>query len=85
MPNRTAIGELPERRTEGLQRRYGVVLNVPSIGPEDVHAKQHAATDAVEKRHGERHSQEHVELTTILLTSRAAGRLRLSHIVYIAN
>ena len=73
------------RRTEGLQRRYGVVLNVLSIGLKDVHAKQHAAMDAGEKRHGERHSQEHVELTTILLTSRTAGWFRLSHIVYIAN
>jgi hypothetical protein len=50
-----------------------------------VHAKQHAAMDAGEKRHGERHAQEHVELTTILLTSRTAGWFRLSHIVYIAN
>ena len=74
-----------KRRTEGLQRRYGVVLNVLSFGPEDVHAKQHAAMDAGEKRHGKRHSPEHVELTTILLTSRTDGRLRLSYIVYIAN
>ena len=73
------------RRTEGLPRRYGVALNVLSIGPEDVHAQQHAAMDAVEKRHGERHSQEHVELTTILLTLRTAGQLGLSHILYIAN
>ena len=60
-------------------------MNVLSMGPEDVHAKQHAAMDAGEKRHGKRHSPEHVELTTILLTSRTAGRLRLSHIVYTAN
>lgn len=67
MPNRTATGELPQRRTEGLQPRYGVVLEVPSIDSEDVH------------------TQEHVELTTIQLTSGTGGRLRLSHIVYIAN
>jgi len=60
-------------------------MNVLSMGPEDVHAKQHAAMDAGEKRHGKRHSPEHVELTTILLTSRTDGRLRLSYIVYIAN